>query len=198
MVLVYVRGLLIQLGRTVHKKTAKVDIEDLFGDETASDHELFAEPTVDQTTTTCQKENAKSSSTSTSPVGGSSTTQRRASASSNLFKRSALLDKNINFLKPRLGPSPSKKQPKIRSRAWLTMMHLAKDGEDMRKVVDLIPILHQGGGALPGLFVEGFVREWPAPCHFTLKPISHHLFRSLRAARLPISCPRGVRQLCKI
>ena len=77
----------------------------------------------------------------------------------------------------------------MRSRTWLTIMQLVKDGKDMMKVVDLIPMLHEGGGALPSLFAE------------TLETILHPqtlIFRSLRATRLPTSCPRGVRQLCKI
>jgi len=136
----------------VHKKQAKVDIEDLFGDEMVSSsehHDLFAEPTaVDDKT-----------STSTGPTEQRSS--RRVS-SSNPFKRSALLNKQIGFMKPRLGSSPLETEPKIRSRTWLTMMQLAKDGEDMKKVVDLLPMLHAGGGggsALPSLFAEEFVRR---------------------------------------
>jgi hypothetical protein len=40
------------------------------------------------------------------------------------------------------------------------MIQLAKNGEEMSKVVELIPMLHQGGGELPSLFAEEFVREW--------------------------------------
>jgi len=120
--------------------------------QTVSEHDLFTEPTVDKTIT--QKEaatKAKGSSTSTA--------QRHVSAPSDPLKRSLLLNKQISFMKPRLGSSPLKRQPKIRSRTWFTMMQLAKDGEDMRKVVELIPNLHQGGGVLPGLFAEEFVRR---------------------------------------
>ena len=36
--------------------------------------------------------------------------------------------------------------------------------------MDLIPMLHEGGGALPNLFAEEFVREWYILIiHFTLK-----------------------------
>lgn len=154
----------------MQKKSAKIDIEDLFGDETASEHDLFAEPAVDKIQT--QKEatiKAQGPSTSTAPTADSSTNRRRVSAPSDPFKRSALLNKKIMFIKPRLGSSSSQTQSKIRSRTWLTMMQLAKNGEDMRKIVDLIPMLHKGGGALPPLFAEEFVREWCAPCHLLSK-----------------------------
>jgi len=144
----------------VHKKAPKVDIEDLFGDETAFEPDLFAEPenTITQNDSTT---NAKGSSTSTDPIveGSSTTAKRHVSAPSDPFKRSALLNKHINFMKPRLGSSPSKKLPEIRSRTWLTLIQLAKNGEDMTKIVDLIPMLHEGGGALPTLFAEEFVRR---------------------------------------
>jgi len=39
------------------------------------------------------------------------------------------------------------------------MIQLAKDGEDMRKVVDLIPNLYARGGVVPDLFAEEFVRR---------------------------------------
>ena len=160
--------------KIVHKKAPKVDIEDLFGDETAFEPDLFADPenTITQNDATT---NAKGSSTSTDPIveGSSSTAKRHVSAPSDPFKRSALLNKHINFMKPRLGSSPSKKYPKIRSRTWLTLIQLAKNGEDMTKVVDLIPMLHEGDGALPTLFAEEFVREWWIPIHFTIKTISH-------------------------
>jgi hypothetical protein len=149
----------------VHKKTPKVDIDDLFGDDMASD--LFSESIVDEPAT--RKEvttKAKASSTSTStaaPVEGSTTTQRRAKAPSDPFRRrSALLNKHIDSIKPQLVSSPSQKQPQIRLRTWFTMMQLAKDGEDMRKVVDLLPDWRKGGGGLPALFGEEFVREWPS------------------------------------
>ena len=149
------KGFLIET--IVYKKKAKVDdIEDLFGDEMVSSsehhHDLFAEPTT--TTTVVDKK-------TTTTTKGSSTSSRRVS--SNPFKRSALLNKQIGFMKPRLGSSPLETQPKIRSRTWLTMMQLAKDGEDMKNVVDLLPMLHAGSGgsgALPSLFAEEFVREW--------------------------------------
>jgi len=70
-----------------------------------------------------------------------------------------LLNKNIAFVKPRLGSSPAQTHPMIRSRTWLTMIQLAKDGEDMRQVVDLIPIACEGGGVLPGRFAQEFVRR---------------------------------------
>lgn len=187
----------------MHKKKAKVDIEDLFGDEAAaSGHDLFAEPTVDKTPTpVVQTEaTAKAEGTSTAPTTRSSTTRGRVSAASDPFKRSALLDKHLTFMQPRLGSSPSKTQPKIRSRTWLSMIQLAKDGEDMRKVVDLIPKLHEGGGALPSRFAEEFVREWsPLLSFYPLKsPQNPLISRSLRATTLPTSCLRGIRQLCKI
>ena len=137
--------------KIVHKKTAKVDIDDLFGDDMASD--LFSEPTTQRGATTKAK---KDSSTST------------ANAPSGPFRRrTTLLNKHIHSLKPRLVSLPSQKQPQFRSRIWLTMIQLAKDGEDMRKVVDLIPDLHKGGGTLPALFGEEFIREWPSR-QFTL------------------------------
>ncbi|KAF8811637.1 hypothetical protein BYT27DRAFT_7336091 [Phlegmacium glaucopus] len=144
----------IHFTSVVHKKKAKVDIDDLFGDEATFEHDLFAESTVEKTVGTAEAEG-----TSTAQIKRSSTTKRHVSAPSKSFKRSAMINKHIAFMQPRLGSSPSKTQPKIRSRTWLTMMQLAKDGEDMRKVVDLIPKLHEGGGALPGLFAEEFVRR---------------------------------------
>lgn len=142
----------------MYKKKAKVDdIEDLFGDGMVSSsehhHDLFAEPIA---ATVADK-------TSTTTTGPTERSSSRRVSSSNPFKRSALLNKQIGFMKPRLGSSPLETQPKIRSRTWLTMMQLAKDGEDMKKVVDLLPMLHAGGGggssALPSLFAEEFVRE---------------------------------------
>lgn len=149
----------------MHKKTPKVDIEDLFGDDVAFESDLFTEPdkTIiqkDATTT------AKTSSTSTGSIKGSSTAKRHVSAPKDPLKRSAMLNKHIFFMKPRLGSSPSKIHPRIRSRTWLTMIQLAKNREDMMKVVDLIPILHEGGGALPSFFAEEFVREWYIPKSF--------------------------------
>jgi hypothetical protein len=155
---------LIQTWKIVYKNKAKVDIEDLFGDETASEHDLFAEPPVDKTVVQEEATTAtKGSSTTTSPIEGSSGTRRRVPSRSDPFKRSALLNRHIGFIQPRVGPSPSQTHPKIRSRTWLTMMQLAKDGEDMRKLVDLIPMFHEGGGVLPSPFAEEFVRESPAP-----------------------------------
>lgn len=148
----------LNLTRKVHKKTPKVDIEDLFGDETIFEPDLFTEP--DKTTTQNVTTKAKGTSTSSDPKESSRTVKRRVSAPSDPLKQSAMLKKNINFMEPRLGSSPSKINPKIRSRTWLTMIQLAKNGEDMTKVVDLIPMLHEGGGALPNLFAEEFVREW--------------------------------------
>ena len=149
----------------MHKKTPKaVDIEDLFGDEISSEPDLFSESDVDKTITqNVVTTEAKDTSTLTEPVQGSSsttTTKRHVSGPSDALKRSEMLNKHMNFMKPRLGSSPSMKHPRIRSRTWLTMIQLAKTGEDMTKVMDLIPKLHEGGGALPSLFAEQFVREW--------------------------------------
>ena len=46
------------------------------------------------------------------------------------------------------------------------MMQVAKDGEDMRKVVDLILNLHARGSVLPDIFVEKNIREWPSVTMF--------------------------------
>ena len=147
----------------------KVDIEDLFEDEITSEPDLFAESDADKTiarndaTTTTE---AKLTSTSTDPIQGSSTPKRRVLTPSDPLKRSEMLNRHMHFMKPRLGSSPSKKHPRIRSRSWLTMIQLAKNRDDMTKVMDLIPMLHEGGGALPSLFAEAFVREWYPPDHF--------------------------------
>ena len=113
------------------KKTTKVDIEDLLGDEITSEHDLLAEPaeTITQNDATTRAK-------------GSSTAKRH-------FNRSALLNKPFYFMKPRLGSSPSNRHPDIRLTTWLTIMQLVKDEENMMKVVDLIPMLHEGGSALP-------------------------------------------------
>ena len=144
--------------KIVHKKTPKVDIEDLFEDD-LFEPDLFSEPVQKVTQNEATTMLAKDSSMSTDPKEGSSTAKRRVSARSVAFKRTALFNKQIHFMKPRLGVSPSK-HPNIRSRTWLTMMQLAKDEEDMKKVLDLIPMLHEGGGPLPSRFEENFVREW--------------------------------------
>jgi len=153
----------------VHKKTPKIDIENLFEDD-ITEPDLFAEPekTIPQKDAISKD---KGSSTSTDPIQSSSTSQRRASVPSSVFKRSALLNKHIGIIKLRLGSSPSKKNPGFRSRTWLTMIQLAKNGEDMTKIVDLISMLHDGG-ALPSLFAEEFVRKWYIPSHL-LSKLSH-------------------------
>ena len=46
----------------------------------------------------------------------------------------------------------------------------------MTKVVDLIPMLHEGGGALPNLFAEEFVREWYIPTKFVLLSKLSHIY----------------------
>ena len=143
----------------VHKKVQNFDIENLFEDDVAFEPDLFTEPKPDKTITQ-HDATTKTKDSSASTEGSSSTPKRRVSALSHSLKRSALLDKHIHFMKPRLGSSPSKKHPRIRSRTWLTMLQLAKNGEDMTKVVELIPMLRDGGGALPSLFAEVFVREW--------------------------------------
>ena len=87
-------------------------------------------------------------------------------------------------MKPRLGSSPSKKHPLIRSKAWFTMIQLAKNGEEMSKVVDLIPMLHEGGGALPSLFAEEFVRKWYIPSPQNYSHIHKHFDFSGRCEQL--------------
>ena len=153
----------------MHKKTPKVDIEDLFGDDITFEPDLFTEPdkAIPQNDTTTK---AKGSSTSsdTTESSNTTTTKRRVSTA---FKRSAKLNKHIYFVKPRLGSCPSKIHPLIRLRIWFTMIQLAKNGEDMKKVVELIPMLQEGGGAVPNLFAEEFVRKWYIPSHFTIKTI---------------------------
>ena len=142
----------------MHKKTPKVDIEDLFGDEISYEPDLFTE--TDKTPTQNVTTKAKGTSTSSAPMESSRTVKRRVSAPSDALKQSAMLKEHINLMETRLGSSPSKIRPKIRSRTWLTMIQLVKNGEDMTKVVNLIPKFHEGGGALPNLFAEEFVREW--------------------------------------
>lgn len=177
----------------MHKKTPKYDFDDLFVDD-LFEADLFAPPVQKITQNEVIAEAQKLSSMSINPEG-SKTGRRRLSARSIAVKRAALINKHIYFLKPRLGSTPSV-HPNIRPRTWLTMMQLAKDGDDMKKILELIPILHEGGGALPSVFAEEFVREWHH--FFTLKAILTLIFRSLRETKLPTSCPRGIRRLCKI
>ena len=143
--------------KIVHKKTPKYDFDDLFVDD-LFEADLFAPPVQKITQNEVIAEAQKLSSMSINPEG-SKTGKRRLSARSIAVKRAALLNKHIYFLKPRLGSTPSV-HPNIRPRTWLTMMQLAKDGDDMKKILELIPILHEGGGALPSVFAEEFVREW--------------------------------------
>ena len=157
--------------KIVHKKTPKVDIEDLFEDD-LFEPDLFSEPVQKVTQNEATTILAKDSSTSTDPKESSSTAKRRVSARSIAFKRTALFNKQIYFVKPQLGVL-LKQRPNIRSRTWLTMIQLAKDGEDMKKVLDLIPMFHEGGGALPSRFTEDFVREWYRPSHIFLSKLSH-------------------------
>ena len=64
----------------MHKKTPKVDIEDVLGNEITSEHDLLAEP--DETIT---------QNDATTRAKGSSTAKRH-------FKRSALLNKHFYFI----------------------------------------------------------------------------------------------------
>ena len=124
------------------------------GSSSSSIYEL----TFDFNSKTVHKKPPKKINDATTNTKLSNSAKRRAPLDSS--KRSTLLNKHIKFTKPRLGSPPSKDYPKVLPKAWLTMIRLAKDGEDMTRIVDLIPMLHEGGGVLPALFAEEFVREW--------------------------------------
>ena len=135
---------------TVQKKK-NADFEDLFADE----GEILSEV----------PEELKA------PVPVASTSDAMPASA----RRQAKFDELLAFMKPRLGKTPSKKLPLIRTSAWSGLFSLATTKEQMEAVVELMPQWQATGRVFKDSNSELFIRK-PfsspyAPTHLVQRPL---------------------------
>jgi len=74
-------------------------------------------------------------------------------------RRQAKFDELLVFMKPRLGKTPSKKLPLIRTGAWSDLFSLATTKEQMEAVVELMPQWQASGRVFKDSNSELFIRR---------------------------------------
>jgi len=119
---------------TVQKKK-NVDFEDLFADE----GEILSEIPEELKT----------------PVPVASTSDAMSASA----RRQAKFDELLAFMEPRLGKTPSKKLPLIRTSAWSDLFSLATTKEQMEAVVGLMPQWQATGRVFKESNSELFIRK---------------------------------------
>ena len=77
-------------------------------------------------------------------------------------RRQAKFDELLVFMKPRLGKTPSKKLPLIRTSAWSDLFSLATTKEQMEAVVELMPQWQATGRVFKDSNSDLFIRK-PSP-----------------------------------
>jgi hypothetical protein len=175
---------------TVQKKRSRVEIED-----------LFAEEIHDPETT-----KAESLSSMAAPVASTSTLNATTSASiaamtpTNLPKKKKLspevrlerFDNISKFVIPRLGRRPAVTAPLVRKSAWVHLVGLATNEEQLSKVVDMLPGWKESGHKFDATFSELFVREsliiFPLDSQYTHVSSCKADARNSRALFLPSKC----------
>lgn len=70
------------------------------------------------------------------------------------------LNKLLSFVERRIGRKPAVETPLVRKRSWLTMLDLAANEEEMKRVVELFPKYKESESEFPDCFAEAFVREF--------------------------------------
>ena len=70
------------------------------------------------------------------------------------------LNKLLSFVEQRIGRRPAVEIPLVRKRSWLTMLDLAANEEEMKRIVELFPKHRESEWEFPDSFAEAFVREF--------------------------------------
>lgn len=65
----------------------------------------------------------------------------------------------LSFIERRIGRRPEVETPLVRKRSWLTMMNLAANEDDLKRIVDIFPKYKESKAEFPDGFAVAFVRK---------------------------------------
>lgn len=85
-----------------------------------------------------------------------------------------LFNKNVEFMKPRLGHKPDIRHPPIRKSTWIRTLALCQTEEQLRKVMQMIPLWRDMGLNFDSTFSHAFISTSPNAdfSHFADLPLS--------------------------
>lgn len=144
---------------TVQKKKSKVEIEDLFAED--AHVEELVKPSVPSATPI-----ASTSTLNTTSLPSETPTHQPKKKRLSPEKRLERFNKLSEFVAPRLGRRPDVAAPLVRNSAWVNLVGLAANEEQLSKVVDMLPGWKESGRQFDEAFSELFVRESLIPILF--------------------------------
>lgn len=144
---------------TVQKKKSKVEIEDLFAED--AHVEELVKPSVPSATPI-----ASTSTLNTTSLPSETPTHQPKKKRLSPEKRLERFNKLSEFVAPRLGRRPHVAAPLVRNSAWVNLVGLAANEEQLSKVVDMLPGWKESGRQFDETFSELFVRESLIPILF--------------------------------
>lgn len=89
-------------------------------------------------------------------------TRRLAVHAENAGNKIQSFDKNILFMEPRLGRNPHIYHPSIRQSTWIRTLGLCQNEEQLRKVMDMIPLWRDMDLKFDTTFSHAFIRTLPS------------------------------------
>jgi len=89
-------------------------------------------------------------------------TRRLAVHAENAGNKIQSFDKNILFMEPRLGRNPHIYHPPIRQSTWIRTLGLCQNEEQLRKVMDMIPLWRDMDLKFDTTFSHAFIRTLPS------------------------------------
>lgn len=96
-------------------------------------------------------------------------TRRIVVCARNADHKVQLFNENVEFMKPRLGHKPEIHHPRIRKSTWIRTLALCQTEEQLRKVMQMIPLWRDMGLNFDSTFSHAFISTLPNIrfCYFT-------------------------------
>jgi len=138
----------IHLTPVAQKRKSKVVVDDLFGEESQEDGDLFSEQPGSQSSKTPL-------STATAEAGQDTVRTSKLSPEARL----AQFTKTLDFVKPRIGRHPTEKFPLVRKGTWPYLVQLASSQEQLEQVLEQVPEWNESAGVLDTSFSETLTRR---------------------------------------
>lgn len=88
-------------------------------------------------------------------------TRRISVCARNADHKVQLFNKNVEFMKPRLGHKPDIRHPPIRKSTWIRTLALCQTEEQLRKVMQMIPLWRDMGLNFDSTFSHAFISTLP-------------------------------------
>lgn len=121
-------------------------------------------------------------------------TRRIVVCARNADHKVQLFNENVEFMKPRLGHKPEIHHPRIRKSTWIRTLALCQTEEQLRKVMQMIPLWRDMGLNFDSTFSHAFIRR----CLYLDKPeYALELFGDFGKYNVPLTVD-GAREMLSV